>query len=159
MFKQIAAAAALVIASSSAIAQEAPKFYVGGEFSSTESDGERESGFGGFAGYKFNQNIAVEAGYNRLAKIEGVKIDQTILSVVGTLPLSNGFNVFGRLGYNDLKASVSEDGFSGSVKLDDGVVYGAGIGYEFSPVVSGRLEVQKPVSDATKIAAGVSFHF
>jgi OOP family OmpA-OmpF porin len=160
MFKQIAAAAALVIASSSAIAQEAPKFYVGGEFSSSEYDGsDRESGFGGFVGYKFNQNIAVEAGYNRLAKIDGVKLDQTIISVVGALPLSNGFNLFGRLGYNDLKANFREDGVSGSVKLDDGVVYGAGIGYDFSPVVSGRLEVQKPVSEVTKIAAGVSFHF
>jgi OOP family OmpA-OmpF porin len=181
MFKQIAAAAALVIASSSAIAAEAPKFYVGADVSSTEIDGsDRETGFGGFVGYKFNENIAVEAGYHRLAEtdmvfydsstgIEGdgsVKVNQTAVSLIGTLPLNNGFSLFGRFGYNrlQLKAKVTASGYGTSVTESDSesenkVVYGVGVAYAFAPNVAARLEVQKPHSDITKIAAGVTFGF
>ena len=168
MFKQIAAAAALVIASSAASAQQAPQFYVGAEASSTKLDGAgREGGFGGFVGYKFNQTVAVEAGYARLAdgsfEFDGesadVKFNQASVSVIGTLPLSSGFNLFGRLGYNEIRAKVNYQGVSASEKLDDGVVYGVGLGYAFSPAISGRLEVTKPISEMTKVTAGVAFHF
>jgi OOP family OmpA-OmpF porin len=168
MFKKIAAAAALVIASSSAFAQQAPQFYVGAEASSTKLDGAgREGGFGGFVGYKFNQTVAIEAGYNRLADgdvdVDGenvnVKFNQASVSVIGTLPLSSGFNLFGRLGYNEIKVKGSYMGVSASEKLDDGVVYGVGLGYAFSPAISGRLEVTKPISEMTKVTAGVAFHF
>ena len=33
------------------------------------------------------------------------------------------------------------------------------MGYAFSPVVSGRLEVQKPDNEITKLVAGVAFRF
>lgn len=165
MFKQIAAAAALVIASSSAFAQQpAPQFYVGAEVSSTklEDVSGHENGFGGFVGYNVNQNIAIEAGFNRLADIseDGAKLkaDQTSISVIGTLPLSNGFSVFGRLGYNEVKVKLSDDGYSESGK-DNGAVYGFGLGYAFAPAITGRVEVSKPFSDVTKLSAGVSFGF
>lgn len=168
MFKHIAVAAALVIASSSALAQQTTKFYAGVEGTSTKlDDAGREGGFGGFVGYKFNETVAVEAGYTRLAKgsvdVDGddvdVKFDQTQVSVIGTLPLSSGFSLYGRLGYNDIKVKASYAGVSASESLDDGVVYGAGLGYAFSPNVTGRLEVTKPVSEMTKVAAGVAIHF
>lgn len=181
MFKQIAAAAVVVVASSSAIAAEAPKFYVGADVTSTEVDGsDRETGFGGFVGYKFNDNIAVEAGYHRLADmdmyfydsgtgIEGegnAKVNQTAVSLVGTLPLNNGFSLFGRFGYNrlQLKTKATASGYGTSVtesssESENKVVYGVGLAYAFAPNVSARLEVQKPHSDITKIAAGVTFGF
>ncbi|THC45415.1 outer membrane beta-barrel protein [Massilia sp. Mn16-1_5] len=167
MFKQIAVAAALVIASSSALAQTT-KLYAGLEGTSTKVDGaDREGGFGGFVGYKFSETIAVEAGYARLAKgtfdFDGddvdVDVDQTQIAVIGTLPLSSGFNLYGRLGYNDIKVKAKFQGISASDSLDDGVVYGVGLGYSFSPTVTGRLEVSKPTSDLTKLSAGVAFHF
>jgi OOP family OmpA-OmpF porin len=169
MFKQIAVAAALVIASSAALAQQqATPFYAGVEASSTELDGSgKEGGFGGFIGYKFNPNFAVEAGYARLANgsidFDGEDVDlevnQTSLSVIGTLPLSSGFSLYGRLGYNDIKVKASASGVSASAKLDDGAVYGVGLGYAFSPAISGRVEVSKPISEMTKVTAGVVFHF
>jgi OOP family OmpA-OmpF porin len=169
MFKQIAVAAALVVASSAALAQQpATKFYAGAEVSSTKLDGAgREGGFGGFIGYKFSETLAVEAGYARLADgsidFDGddvdVEFNQTNLSLIGTLPLSSGFNLYGRLGYNDIKVKASFQGASASDKLDDGVVYGVGLGYAFSPASSGRVEVSKPVSEMTKVTAGVVFHF
>lgn len=182
MFKQIAVAAALVIASSSALAQQPGKFYVGADVTSTEVDDfdGKETGYGAFVGYKVNPNIAVEAGYRRLAdgKVsyydsyydvdvqEKVKFDQTSISVIGTLPLSSGFSVYGRLGYNHIKMKYAATASSGNVSASESTseseskaLYGAGLSYDFSPAVSGRLEVQKPHGDVTTLVAGVSFNF
>lgn len=171
MFKKIAAAAALVIASSAAFAQQAPQFYVGADAASTKVDGfDRDEGAGIFVGYKFNQNVAVEAGWHQLADMNervfgdkvNVKYEQTEISLIGTLPLSNGFSVYGRLGYNEVKGKLSGtvDGVRVSESgTEDKVVYGAGLSYAFTPAIDGRLEVQKPHSDITKIAAGVVFNF
>ena len=171
MFKKIAVAAALAIASSAAFAQQASQFYVGADVASTKVDGfERDEGAGLFVGYKFNQNIAVEAGWHQLADMNergfggnvNVKFEQTDISLIGTLPLSTGCSIYGRLGYNEVKAKLrgSIDGVRASESgTEDKVVYGAGLSYAFAPAIEGRLEVQKPHSDITKIAAGVAYHF
>ena len=163
MFKKFVAAAALFAASAAAFAAEPPSWYAGIDVSSTKIEGvDREAGYGAFLGYKFNESIAIEGGYHRLADTEfgttNVTIDQVDLSLLGSLPLSNGFDVYGRLGYNRLEADADVAGFS--VKEHESkVLYGVGLGYTFSPIVHGRLEVQKPTSDATKLVAGVSFKF
>lgn len=155
MFKKIAIAASLAILSSAAMAADQPYFYAGGDVGSTKFSGiDRETSYGGFGGYQFNQNIAVEAGYRRLAKLDGDTADQFHVSAVGTLPLSNGFNVFGRLGVNRLSLEDGADNYHYNRAL-----YGAGVGYSFSPTVMGRLEVQKPHSDVTNISASVAFRF
>ena len=167
MFKNIAAAVALFAASSAAFAVEPQPFYAGVDVGSTKINGlDREGGYGAFLGYKFNPNIAVEGGYHRLAdtefRVNGVRgdvtVDQLALSVVGSLPLSNGFDIYGRLGYNRIEADADVAGFSGK-EHDSHALYGLGLGYSFSPVVHARLEVQKPASDTTRILAGVGFRF
>lgn len=167
MIKKIAAALALVAVSSAAFAVEPPSAYAGIDVSSTKIDGaDREGGYGVFFGYKFNENIALEAGYHRVADTEfrsgNVRGDLTLdmfdVSVLGTLPLSNGFDVFARLGYNRLEAKADVSGYSGK-DHDSGALYGLGLGYSFSPIIHARLEVQKPASDTTRIAAGVSYRF
>jgi OOP family OmpA-OmpF porin len=167
MIKKIAAAVALVAASSTAFAAEPQPFYAGLDVSSTKIDGfDREGGYGAFFGYKFNQNVAVEAGYHRVADTEfragtvrgDLTLDMIDVSVIGSLPLSNGFDVFARLGYNRLEAKADVAGFTGK-EHDSGGLYGLGLGYSFSPIVHARLEVQKPASDTTRIAAGVSYRF
>lgn len=167
MFKKIAAAVALVAASSVAFAAEPPAFYAGVDASSTKVEGfDREGGYGAFIGYKFNESIAIEGGWHRLADTEyragalraDVTIDQIDVSVIGTLPLSNGFDLYGRLGYNRLEAEADVAGYTGK-EHDSNALYGLGLGYAFTPAVHGRLEVQKPSSDATKILAGVAFKF
>jgi OmpA-OmpF porin, OOP family len=163
MFKKIAIAASLAILSSAAMAADAPHFYAGGDVGSTKLEGaDRETSFGGFVGYQFNQNFALEGGIRRLADVDigagNVKANQYSISGVGTVPLSNGFNVFGRLGYNRLNIKASGPG--GSLSEDeDEILYGAGVGYKFSETVSGRLEVQKPESDVTNVSVGVAFRF
>lgn len=168
MFKKFAITAALAILASSAFAADAPSFYAGADVGSTKIDNlsGRKTSFGGFVGYTFNQNLAVEAGYRRLADFDvtfnnvkaGVTLDQAAVSVVGTLPLSSGFNVFGRLGYNNI--DVKANGYAGSGSdSTSGVLYGIGAGYAFTPTVSARIELQKPSSDSTNFSAGVSFKF
>ena len=166
MIKKIVAAAALVVASSGAFAAGPQPFYAGIDVASTKIDGlDREGGYGAFIGYQFNQSIAIEGGYHRVADTEyrfnGVRSDLTLdqidLSMIGTLPLSNGFDLYGRLGYNRLEAE-SDAGYGGKAH-DSGALYGLGMGYTFSPIVHARLEVQRPASDATRIVAGVGFNF
>lgn len=176
MLKKIAAAAALAFVASTAAAADVPGFYMGADFGQTKINaivddgveyfGDRETSYGIFAGYQINQSFAIEGNFRRLASFEerfsGIPVDfdfnQIGLSVVGTLPLSNNFSVFGRLGYNRLDIKASAGGFS---EDDDesGALYGIGVGYDFTPTVSARLEFQKPSSDSTNVSAGVVFKF
>jgi opacity protein-like surface antigen len=160
MFKKIAAAAVLVAASSAALAAGPQPFYAGIAATSTKIEGfDREGGYGAFFGYKFNQAIAIEGGYYRVANdlaSSDITVDQMDLSVIGTLPLSNGFDVYGRLGHNRAEFDSNASGYNAT---QSGAVYGVGLGYSFSPIVHGRLEVQKPASDTTKLVAGVAFRF
>jgi OOP family OmpA-OmpF porin len=160
MFKKIAVAAALVAASSAVFAAEPTPFYAGADVSSTKVTGfDDKGGFGGFVGYKINQSVAVEAGYHRLvdSDIDGddVTLDQMDVSLIGSVPLTDGFNLYGRIGYNRVETETSSDGKYHS----NNALYGIGLGYAFSPVVSARLEVQKPDSEITKLVAGVAFKF
>ncbi len=168
MFKKIAAAAALAILSTTAVAQTSAPLYFGADFGSTKLDGasDRESSYGIFAGYQFTPMFAAELGFRRMADFNDtfagtradVTIDQTAISLIGTLPLQRGFNVFGRLGYNDLRVKANVRGFSGS-ESDDGLLLGIGLGYQFTNTVSGRIEVQRPSSDSSNISAGIAFAF
>lgn len=173
MFKKIAAAAALLIASSAAFAAQPNTFYAGADVGKTRIDdfSKRDTSVGAFVGYHFHQNFAVEGGYRRLADydigvltgnsgiIDGsVKADQAHLSLIGSLPVGESFSVYGRLGLNRLEAKVRAAGFKDSDSSTK-ALYGVGVSYAFSPAVSARLEVQKPASDATNLSAGVAFQF
>ncbi|MEW6022340.1 MAG: porin family protein [Pseudomonadota bacterium] len=167
MFKKIAVAAALVAASSVSFAAAPTPFYAGVDVSSTKVDGfDDKAGYGAFIGYKLNDNVAVEGGIHRLAdthvNYDGYRADATVdqydISLIGSVPLQGGFSLFGRIGYNRVDMEAKFDG----AKLKDhanNAVYGMGLGYAFTPVVTGRLEVQKPDTGITKLVAGVAYAF
>jgi OOP family OmpA-OmpF porin len=74
------------------------------------------------------------------------------------MPLSSGFNVYGRLGYNRLTAEAKV----GNVTFKDHeskVLYGIGLGYNFTPSIMGRVEYQRPTSDFANLSVGVAFKF
>jgi OOP family OmpA-OmpF porin len=77
---------------------------------------------------------------------------------VGTLPLSNGFNVYGRLGVNNIHVS-SDFGAINRSNTDLKLLYGLGVGYSFAPNISARLEVQKPWAAVTNVGASVIYSF
>lgn len=164
MFKKIVVAAALAVMASSSFAADAPKFYAGVDLGTTKVDdySDRETSYGAFVGYQFNSNFALEGGYRRLADFDengvDIKATQTAVSVIGSLPLSNGFGVFARLGYNDVKLKATSGNFRYS-ESDDGALYGIGATYAFSPTITGRAEFQRPVSDVTNFSIGVAFGF
>jgi hypothetical protein len=166
MFKKIAIATTLSLLASSSFA--AAPIYAGADFGSTKIQdvSDRSSSYGVFIGYKFHENFAIEGSFRRLADFDftvgtasgNETVDQTALSVIGSLPLASGFNLYARLGYNRLKAKASISGFNADDSTSGGL-YGVGVGYTFSPTVSARLEVQKPSSDSTNVHAGVAFNF
>lgn len=184
MYKQLAFAS-LILASSAACAQHPPAFYAGADFGSTKADDvPHRHGFGAFAGYNINANVAVEAGYHRLAKMKvsehvdlgapdydfditgSGKTTQLALSVVGTLPLGSGFSVYGRLGVNRLEmkgsSTVTRRGvstFESDSESENKVLYGLGVSYAVTPAIAARFEVQKPHDKLTRAALGVSYAF
>ncbi|MFL6658263.1 MAG: porin family protein [Massilia sp.] len=168
MLKKIALAASLLIAAGAASATEPGHWYAGGDFGSTKLSGEshRETGYGAFGGYQFTDMIAVEGNLRRIADNDetfvgvnySTKVNQIAVSAIGTLPLSSGFSVFGRLGIN----RISQDTTGGGDSFKDHAVrglYGIGVAYNFTPAVAMRLELQKPHSDLTSLNAGLSFSF
>jgi len=168
MFKKIAAATALLIASTAAFAAQPNTFYAGADIGRTDIDGirDRATSYGAFAGYNFHQNFAVEGGYRVLADKDwksgavraSGKVDQLSLSVIGSLPVSESFSVYGRLGVNRLETRISLDDVRGKGS-ETKALYGVGVSYALTPTVSTRLEVQKPASGATNLSAGVAFRF
>lgn len=164
MLKNIAVAAALVIASSAAMAADAPKFYAGADVSSSKLEGvdDRENGYGAFGGVQINQNFAAEVGVRRLASIEETGVDgfynQLSVSAIGSMPVGAGFSVFGRLGFSrvTVKANVLGEKFRDHANRG---LYGIGASYNFTPAIAARVEVQKPMSDLTVISAGVAYTF
>ncbi len=163
MLKKIVIAAALVVSTSAAFAQANP-FYAGVDLGSTKIDdfGSRKTSFGGFVGYQFSENLAVEGGYRRLAShtISGVVVDlnQAHISAVGIAPLGNGFSLYGRLGYNNIDASASVAGKTATASTN-GALFGLGMGYTVAPNITVRAEFQRPSSDSTNFNVGVAFKF
>lgn len=164
MLKKIAVAALLSALMAPVFAADAPAFYVGVDAGSTKIDGisGRKSSFGGFAGYQFNSNWSIEGGYRSFASIKmmGVDVDmkQTSISAVGSFPVGNDVQLFGRLGYNKLNASASYGGSSAAAS-DTGSLFGFGAAYNMTPNASVRLEFQRPGSDTTNVSVGVAFKF
>lgn len=164
MFKKIALAAAFAALSSAAVAADQPYFYAGGDAGTTEVDAwDSAMSFGAFGGYQFNQTFGLEVGLRRLYDDDfggtAFTVNQLSFSGTATLPLNHGFSLFGRLGFNQLS---SEERFNSGYRdsyTETKILFGAGATYSFSPVITGRLELQKPASNVTNLSAGVAFRF
>ena len=140
------------------------KGLIGGGFSAaTISDDDRDTGYKIFGGYQLNRNFALEAGYFDLGKfgftantvplgsLTGtIKIKGVNLDLVGMLPLSEKFSLFGRVGVNNAEA---KDTFRGTglvrvlnpnpSKRDTNVKYGAGLQYAFNDSLGLRAKVER----------------
>ncbi|MFY7864031.1 MAG: porin family protein [Roseateles sp.] len=121
--------------------------YVGGGIGSTrfESNGESESktSFGATLGYTLNENVAFELQVRRLGewKIEGSTVTANAVqaSILGILPIANGFSVYGRLGYGRNSLDVSYAKTNVSVSNNE-LLVGAGAAYHFTKNLSARAE-------------------
>lgn len=152
MLKKIALAATLALTATATLAADTG-FYAGLDVGSTKFDFDsgRKTSFGGFAGYQFNENFALEGAYRRLGSVRTQDINQAAFSVLGMIPVGNNLKVFGRLGYNHIDVDRG-----GSVS---GGMLGLGVSYAFTQNVSARFELQRPSADSTNFNVGVAFKF
>ncbi|WP_165390853.1 outer membrane beta-barrel protein [Pseudoduganella lutea] len=163
MFTKYLAAAALSLAASIACAGPAG-VYAGVSAGATrfeELDGNK-SHFGAFVGYGFNPAIALELGYRQHGEWNyfgtDVKLKETQFSAVGSMALSRNLDLFARVGYGYGEIEADRAGYRGEGNVDS-AIYGIGLGYQFVPNLSSRVELQKPASDITSVTASLVWKF
>lgn len=144
---------------------------VGLDVDSSKLD-DNDTGYKIQAGYKFNENFALEGGYVDLGRFSysgdavpagnitdlhlgaDVKAYGFNIDAVGTLPLGAGFSVFAKAGlllsYTEVTASVNASGVGGTANVDEddddwGAAPSAGVGvaFDFNDTLSVRLEYQR----------------
>ncbi|WP_306600345.1 OmpA family protein [Geothrix sp. 21YS21S-2] len=124
---------------------------------------ERDLGYKVFAGYAFNRYFALEGGYFNLGKFDfradtlppgtldgRLKAQGASLDGVVSLPFTDKFSAFGRLGVNYASVKDSFDG-TGAVAITRprlgkdraNYTFGGGLQYDFTRSVSLRAELER----------------
>ena len=124
---------------------------------------DRGIGYKIYGGYQFNDYLAIEGGFFDLghfnytattqppATVNGhIKLDGANLDLLGFIPISDNFSIFGRVGMN---YSLARDNFSASgllripnanpSKHDLNYKVGLGLQYRFSQALAMRLEAER----------------
>ncbi len=135
----------------------------GGFTSVSITDYDRPTGYKLFGGYQINKYIAVEGGYFDLGQsgfvattvpvgtLSGtIKVKGLNLDLVGTLPITDKFSAFARVGVNRAEA---EDTFTGTgrvralnsnpSKTDTNYKYGVGLRYAMTDALGVRVEAER----------------
>jgi OOP family OmpA-OmpF porin len=122
-----------------------------------------------FAGFKFNPNFAIEAGYGDLGEYEwkdnsadekiNMQFTAFYATFVGWVPVGDSVKLFGRLGYAYWSADLDykESGFSSSGDNDDfDPVVGLGFEYQPAKQIGVRFEWEQfqNVGDETSTTLG-----
>lgn len=134
--------------------------YVGGSIGSTAiTDLSSKVGFGGYVGYKINENFAVEAGAQSLGKFSvagtDVKASAYNVSVLAGVPIDPKISVYGRLGYGSLTATAN-----GNSSADtNSALYGVGARYHLNQNLAIRGEYTRLASDTGTFAVGLQYSF
>jgi OmpA-OmpF porin, OOP family len=136
---------------------------LGNGFASSIDDDDRDIGYKIFGGYQFNRNFALEGGYFDLGKfgytartvpsgtltgssrIRGLNLD-----LVGTLPITDKFSAFARVGLNyaDVRDSFSGTGAvrvlnPNPSKREANYKFGVGAQYAFTDALAMRVEAER----------------
>lgn len=126
-------------------------------------DNKRDTGYKLLGGYQFNRNFSLEGGYFNLGKfgytattvplgtLKGeLKYQGINLDAVGTLPFTEKFSAFGRVGatYGETKDSFSGTGAvsvsnPSPSKTDTNYKYGVGLQYDFTKKIAMRVEAER----------------
>ena len=124
---------------------------------------DRSNGYKLFGGYQFNKNLALEGGYFDLGEFGyrantvpagsltgNIKLRGLNLDLVGTVPITEKFSAFGRLGVAHTQARDTFVG-TGAVRVlnpnpssrDTNLKVGLGVQYAFTPALSLRAELER----------------
>jgi OmpA-OmpF porin, OOP family len=145
---------------------------LGSGFAATSiTNDERDTGFKLYGGYQFNRNFALEGGYFDLGQFGftantvptgtlngNIKLRGLNLDMVGILPLSDKFSVFGRVGMNYADA---RDHFAGTGAVQvlnpnpsarqANAKFGVGMQYAFTDALAMRVEAERyRINDAVR---------
>jgi OOP family OmpA-OmpF porin len=137
---------------------------LGAGFTTTSiKDGDKDLGFKLFAGYQFNKYLALEGGYFDLGKFDftavtvptgtldgEIKLKGVNFDLVLSLPFTENFSGFGRVGANYAEAKDTFVG-TGSVNVLDpnlsargtNVKFGFGFQYDFTKAFGMRAEAER----------------
>lgn len=182
-----AAAFAMAIASTQASAQA----FLGGSIGQSDVDEEVASGLitsGSvdgkdtawklFGGYMFSRNLGIEGAYVDLGEVSysgeffgspvtGGKVGITgfTIAALGSLPVSEQFSVFGKLGLFVWEAEASDT--TGGVPFSDkadgtDLMFGIGLGYQFTRNLGVRAEYEMfaaDEADAGLVSVGIVWRF
>lgn len=127
------------------------------------ADDDRDVGFKLFGGYQFNRYFALEGGYVDLGKFSfdattapagtlagSIRLRGVNLDVVGTLPVTDRFSVFGRVGATYAQARDSFSGGGAVVvttpnpkKRAANYKVGVGLGYALTDSIDLRAEAER----------------
>ncbi len=141
-------------------------------------DDNRDIGFKLFGGYQFNRYLSVEGGFFEMGKfgfsantLPNGRLDGTLrlrgvnADLVGTLPVTDRFSIFGRVGANYAQVRDSFNG-SGAVvvttpsvrKYGTHVKVGAGVEYAFTDALAMRAEYERyRINDGLRNKGDVDF--
>ena len=166
------AVATALLAASPAMAADDGGFYVGagiGKFGVDEgSFDESDTGYKLVGGWMFNKYIGGELEYIDGGTVEdsGFGIDTTALnaSVKGNWPVTEQFDVYGKVGYFFWDADVDSSGDSSQEKNESGsdLSWGLGAGYDFTENfgIFGEWQwFQIEEADADMMSVGVVWKF
>lgn len=131
--KQTLMAVAMAAAFISAPAFATP--YVGAGIGWSKTDGNNTSSKI-LVGFQSTENFGVEVAYNDLGDYRGSTATAWSVAAVGTLPLDQNWDVFGKVGATENRTTLA-----GSNRHSD-ILLGLGIGYNFNKNVALRLEYE-----------------
>lgn len=180
-----ALAALALMAATAAQADTQPGFYAGAGIGSTKVGDDisgvddSDTGFKIFGGYAFNKNLAVELGYFDLGEASGSFSDPFIgdasfdvgvsglnASVVGRVPVSETFSLFGKLGFAsyDLDGHVTIFGLGSASdsQSETDLTYGIGAALSLGPQWEVRAEyeaIDVDNGDANMLSVGAMYRF
>jgi outer membrane immunogenic protein len=143
----LAIAAAALASPAAAQSWDSGQWYAGAGYTNYDLDGADVGGVTGRLGYRFHPNFAVEGeGTVGVQDDDNAELDGAYgIYGVGILPVSENFDVFGRVGYQQLKV----DGTGPIADVDDsGAAYGAGVNWRFTPGFGVRGEYTRLDGDA-----------
>jgi OOP family OmpA-OmpF porin len=167
-----AAVAATLLVASPVMAADDGGFYVGagiGIFGVEEgSFDESDTGFKLFGGWMFNQYVGGELEYIDGGTVgdSDLGVDSTGINVAlkGNWPVTEQFDVFGKVGYFFWDADIDLTGDSGQEVNESGsdLSWGIGAGYDFTPnfgVIAEWQWFQIEEADADMMSASVVWKF
>ena len=157
-------------------------------FASSIVDDNRDTGYKLFGGYKFNKNFALEGGYFDLGKFGftattvpagtltgSIRLKGINLDAVGTLPITEKFSAFARVGLNYAEA---KDNFTSTgaapvqtnpnpSKRDTNYKVGLGLQYALTESLGMRVEAERyrindavgNMGDIDLISVGLVYRF